>query len=67
MNILLKFNDNTHIKVPFKVRSKIKSLIKPIFSKYPNFINENAISFKYQDIDKKTNKIKIAHLKNIIY
>lgn len=58
MNILLKFNDNSRLQVPFTVRQKIKSLINHILKKYPNYVNENAISFKYQDFDQKTNKFK---------
>jgi len=58
MNILLKFNDNSRLQVPFTIRQKIKSLTNHIFKKYPNYVNEDAISFKYQDFDQKTNKFK---------
>jgi len=58
MNILLKFNDNSRLQVPFTVRQKIKSLTNHIFKKYPNYVNEDAISFKYQDFDQKTSKFK---------
>jgi hypothetical protein len=57
MNIQLRFPDNSKLVVPFKVRQQIQLLITPIFNKYPNYKNSNAISFHYSTINEKTKKM----------
>lgn len=60
MNIQLRFSDNSKLIVPFKVKQKIQSLVSPILQKFPDYLNENAISFNYQYID--TDTLKMATL-----
>jgi hypothetical protein len=57
MNIQLRFPDNSKLVVPFNPRQKIQILITPIFYKYPNYKNSNAISFNYSTINDKTKKM----------
>lgn len=57
MSIQLRLPDNSKLLVPFKVRQKIQSLLVPILQKYPDYLNENAITFNYQNIDTYTKKM----------
>jgi len=57
MSIQLRLPDNSKLLVPFKVRQKIQSLLIPILQKYPDYLNENAITFYYQNIDTYTKKM----------
>lgn len=57
MSIQLRLPDNSKLLVPFKVRQKIQSLLIPILQKYPDYLNDNAITFNYQNIDTYTKKM----------
>lgn len=57
MSIQLRLPDNSKLLVPFKVKQKIQSLLIPILQKYPDYLNENAITFNYQNIDTYTKKM----------
>lgn len=57
MSIQLRFPDNSKLLVPFKVKLKIKSLLIPILQKYQDYLNENAITFNYQNMNTYTKKI----------